>query len=375
MASSLSLRETVGDVTECPICTETMVDPRVLPCIHTFCFKCLDQLWKDKSPGVKIPCPLCRTEVTIPVEGVSGCPKNFFVEKLVEAQKISETGRTPVNCDICLEHNGIVSVSEKFCMECQQHMCEGCSKFHSSWKITSTHHVIPTGSKLSVAKELINFPKAHCQSHTEEEIKIYCMECKAAVCTICFITQHNGHKCSDIQQVAEGLKEQIKTNIKDTQQILAKVEIESDKLEGLSRNFHLNIKDTEAEIVETGKKMKQRITELVQALLQELDDERAKRVKELNVCKEELLVRKLSLDSFIKYSEKILEKAVPADVASVSRDLSFRFESLKNNKIARLRESLEVTFIPNDSQQWMHGNDKSFIGKIRFCGSVIGKLF
>ena len=373
MTSALSLGETVGDVTECPICTETMVDPRVLPCIHTFCFKCLDELWKDKSPGVKIPCPLCRTEVTIPVGGVSGCPKNFFVEKLVEAQKISETDRTPVNCDICLGHNGIVSVSEKFCVECQQHMCEGCSKFHSSWKITSTHHVIPTESKLTGAEELINFPKARCQSHKEEEIKIYCTECKTAVCTICFITQHNGHKCSDIQQVAEDLKKQIKTNIKDTRKILAEVEIESDKLEGLSRTFLLSIKETETKIVEAGEKMKQRINELVQALLQELDDERTKRVKELDVCKEELLVQKLSLDSFIKYSEKILEKAVPADVASVSKDLSFRFESLKNSKISRLRESLEVTFSPNDPRQWVH--DKSFIGKIRLCGSVTGKLF
>ena len=314
-------------------------------------------------------------EVTISVEGVSGCPKNFFVEKLVDAQKISETGRTPVNCDICLGNNGIVSVSEKFCVECQQHMCERCSKFHSSWKITSTHHVIPTGSKLTGAEGLINFPEARCQPHNGKEIEIYCIECKTAVCTICFITQHNGHKCSDIQQVAEDLKERIKTNIEDTRKILAGVKIESDKLERLSRNFHLKIKETETKIVDTGEKMKERINELVQALLQELDGERTKRVKELDVCKEELLVQKLSLDSFIKYSEKILEKAVPADVASVAKDLSSRFESLKSSKIERLGESLEVAFIPNDSQQWMHGNDKRFIGKIGLCGSVFGKLY
>ena len=86
MACSKRLQDTVGDVTECPICTETMVDPRVLPCVHTFCFKCLDQFWKDKQPGVKVACPLCRTDFAIPVEGAFVLPKNFFVEKLVEAQ-------------------------------------------------------------------------------------------------------------------------------------------------------------------------------------------------------------------------------------------------------------------------------------------------
>ena len=35
------LHEIVGDVTECPICAEVIVDSKVLPCIHTFCLKCL----------------------------------------------------------------------------------------------------------------------------------------------------------------------------------------------------------------------------------------------------------------------------------------------------------------------------------------------
>ena len=194
MATSRSLQETVGDVTECPICTESMVDPRQLPCIHTFCLKCLDQLWKDKQPGVRVPCPLCRTEVVIPVEGVSSLPKNFFIEKLVEAQKVSETEHAVVRCDICLKHEApdiSASVSEIFCTECEQHMCKMCLKWHSLMNTTSKHHVIPTGSKLIVAERWLYFPEARCHSHKGKEIDIYCMECKAAVCTICFITQRS----------------------------------------------------------------------------------------------------------------------------------------------------------------------------------------
>ena len=48
MASSKLLNEFVGDVTECPICTEVIKDSKVLPCIHTFYLKCLEQYWKDK---------------------------------------------------------------------------------------------------------------------------------------------------------------------------------------------------------------------------------------------------------------------------------------------------------------------------------------
>ena len=170
MECSKRLQVAVGDVTECSICTETMVDPRVLPCIHTFCFKCLDQLWKE--PGVKVPCPLCRTEVVIPVEGVSGLPKNFFVEKLVEAQKMTETENELAMCDICSTEEGtenIESISEKFCVECQQNLCNRCLKVHSSMKATKTHQVIPTGGRSTTTMELIRFPEPNCVSHKRSE--------------------------------------------------------------------------------------------------------------------------------------------------------------------------------------------------------------
>ena len=44
---------------------------------------------KDKQPGDDMPCPLCRKEFTIPADGLSGIPKNFIMEKLVSARKLS----------------------------------------------------------------------------------------------------------------------------------------------------------------------------------------------------------------------------------------------------------------------------------------------
>ena len=220
MASSNILRETVGDVTECPICTETMVDSRVLPCIHTFCFKCLDQLWKYKQPGVKVPCPMCRTEFVIPVEGISSLSKNFFVEKLVGAQTLSKSENVAVMCDICLaneEEETCESVSEKFCIECQQHMCKRCLKFHSSMNSSKTHQVIPTGSKSTAT--MAQYLEINCTLHKGKRIEIYCLECEVAVCTICFVTKHNRHECSDVQSVADGLKKRIKSNIEETRGI------------------------------------------------------------------------------------------------------------------------------------------------------------
>ena len=378
MASSKLLRETVGDVTECPICTETMVDPRVLPCIHTFCFKCLDQLWKGKQPGVKVPCPLCRTEVVIPVEGVSSLQKNFFVEKLLGAQKLSKSKNVPVMCDICSANEDNVtseSVSEKFCVECQQHICKRCLKFHSSMSATKTHQVIPIGSKSTTT--MAEYQETSCALHKMEKIKIYCLECKVAVCTVCFITKHNRHECSDVQSVVEDLKKRIKSDIQETRGIVAETDNESKTLNKLMEKFGVRVREVQSKIIDSGEKIKHLVDQNVQALLEELEDERSKKVKEFEIVKEELLIQKLSLESFMKYSEQILENAIPAEVASVAKDLSVRFESLKRVKISHIGNSLEMAFIPHDSQLLPLGdrNSRNILGKIEVTGKIVGECY
>ena len=114
------------------------------------------------------------------------------------------------------------------------------------------------------------------------------------------------------------------------------------------KEFDDSVKKAQSEIIETGEKMKQLVDQHVQALLEELEDERTRKVKKFETVKEELLIQKLSLESFMKYSEQILENAIPAEVASFAKDLSVRFESLKSFKIAHVGYSLEMAFIPHD---------------------------
>ena len=89
MARESSAEKELHAMTECSICTEVFTDPRVLPCIHTFCLKCLLNYGKDKQPGDSMPCPMCSKELTIPDDGLSGTLKNFFMEKLLHVRELS----------------------------------------------------------------------------------------------------------------------------------------------------------------------------------------------------------------------------------------------------------------------------------------------
>ena len=101
------LTEEVDDITRCCICTEFYTNPKVLPCVHTFCLKCLKTYTEDKDPGDNEVCPLCRQVFTIPDGGIALLPNNFLVDKLIEVKKLTSECISEQNlmCEICAESN------------------------------------------------------------------------------------------------------------------------------------------------------------------------------------------------------------------------------------------------------------------------------
>jgi hypothetical protein len=179
MASqSISFKE-LRDITECPICTEVYTDPRVLPCIHTFCLKCIEGWGKDKQPGDKVACPLCRKEFEVPDGKLTALPKNFFVHKLLETKKISgASARKDTPCDVCSSDEatdvGVAAVkaAAMYCFDCQQNLCQQCCNCHTKLKSSSSHKTIELGSQLQSESILLDFPPSNCNKHPAKLVEI-----------------------------------------------------------------------------------------------------------------------------------------------------------------------------------------------------------
>ncbi|XP_071490009.1 uncharacterized protein [Diadema antillarum] len=63
----------------CPVCFEDYDTPKALPCLHTFCLKCL-QRWSAEG---SITCPFCNLVHDLPPDGVAGFPTNYALSKVV----------------------------------------------------------------------------------------------------------------------------------------------------------------------------------------------------------------------------------------------------------------------------------------------------
>jgi len=69
--------------------------------------------------------------------------------------------------------------------------------------------LIKLGEEVDVETLSNKLPSSKCSKHTGDQLRIYCLKCKAAICMICYIESHNSHKCSDVGKVAEEFRTQM----------------------------------------------------------------------------------------------------------------------------------------------------------------------
>ena len=63
----------------CSICLDTFKDPRVLPCVHSFCYGCLEGWINNSESSQTMTCPLCRDVSPIPPGGLNKIKDNNFI--------------------------------------------------------------------------------------------------------------------------------------------------------------------------------------------------------------------------------------------------------------------------------------------------------
>ena len=61
---SLSLQK-LDEELKCPVCREHFEEPKVLPCLHYYCKKCVATLIGDVPTGQPIHCPECRRAMQV----------------------------------------------------------------------------------------------------------------------------------------------------------------------------------------------------------------------------------------------------------------------------------------------------------------------
>lgn len=185
---------------ECPVCHEDFAEPKMLPCTHLACRRCvLSLLKKGDDPG---GCPLCRVPIlssSQPAAGqgdlddlVDDLPTDLATVALVESHKILRSVHV---CRVC--ENGVVATS--FCLQCDVKLCKTCSKGHNKLPALK-NHVIEEISKLT-PQRLATFYLSACKSHDDRPAELYCSSHHELICMLCASTSHRS--CPEVKAIAE----------------------------------------------------------------------------------------------------------------------------------------------------------------------------
>ena len=81
----------MADLTECPVCFDEYKDPKLLPCNHTLCLKCLESLQSKKQEGQRgwyLKCPICNTKHEVPERGVTSFMENQHAIELISKNQV-----------------------------------------------------------------------------------------------------------------------------------------------------------------------------------------------------------------------------------------------------------------------------------------------
>ena len=113
----------------CAVCLSVFKDPKLLPCFHTFCAPCIQDV-ADRHRGSYFPCPACREPTSLPPGGATALKSNFYLRK--EELDGARKG------ELCLAHEG--KEKELFCVDCDKAICVKCiANEHVKHDIVDSH--------------------------------------------------------------------------------------------------------------------------------------------------------------------------------------------------------------------------------------------
>ncbi|XP_033987355.1 transcription intermediary factor 1-alpha isoform X6 [Trematomus bernacchii] len=194
----LKQQGTFGLMDTCPICKLSFHnrEPKLLPCLHSFCKRCLPapfrsadprrdtqgQLDNNKSLGA-IRCPVCRQECW-----EMDMLDNFFVKDSAEmpSSTVEKSSQLCMSCDDNTEATG-------YCVECVEFLCVTCIEAHQRVKFTRDHTIRQKEEMSPEAVVMSTQKPVFCDVHKQEPLKLFCETCDRLTCRDCQLLKHKDH--------------------------------------------------------------------------------------------------------------------------------------------------------------------------------------
>ena len=244
----------VNTLLECSVCYHVFEDPRVLPCGHTFCFKCI-------SSATEQQCPACRAEWSHPLQ------KNFVLSNFIASLPSSMSECALSSGDDIHDH------VEYLCMSCtpREPLCEKCAYGHI--KFTSNHMVrkIKEIDQSDIERHKEG-EMLLCKKHIKQELTLYCNTCEVFGCNTCYVSSHNKHNYIGIEEMNEQITTKYIEMIVKLQNKIREQDKEIKRFRSIEKNFNDKKETFEEDINVFMAEIKRKFQEEFDKIINEVDE-------------------------------------------------------------------------------------------------------
>ncbi|KAK0133515.1 Tripartite motif-containing protein 3 [Merluccius polli] len=263
----------------CSICLDRYHNPKVLPCLHTFCESCLQNYIPPES--LTLSCPVCRQTSILPEKGVSALQNNFFITNLMEVLQ-----RDP---------------------ECSRQ--EACS-------------VLESVSAAAAGTPLC------CPNHEGKVMEFYCESCETAMCLDCTEGEHREHVTVPLRDVLEQHKAALQGQLDAIRGRLPQLTAAIELVTEISRQLTEGKNQAVAGISSTFDELERALHQRKNALITDLENICSSKQKVLQAQLTSLLQGAEHIQSSCGFTEQALSHGSSTEVLLVQKQMSERVAAL-----------------------------------------------
>ncbi|XP_014767947.1 tripartite motif-containing protein 2 isoform X2 [Octopus bimaculoides] len=314
----------------CGICLDRYQNPKVLPCLHTFCEHCLISYIPPES--LSLTCPICRQQSILPVEGVSAMQTNFFITNLMDV-----LGQTNV-CTACVDNTKATCK----CTNCDNFLCQRCSESSCGGQAsrdqgsetpnemaTSVHNIIRL-SELALTEDKEN--RLVCPSHEGRSLQFYCCACETAACEECTAV-HVGHKTIPLQDAIKEHKAGLQRLISGARAQIPGIQKSVKEVEEVSEKLNHKLREAEDEIVSAFDVLDKLIVQQKTTLLKELSEVHTSKQMVLSKQKETLESTLSRISNCCEVTEEALTHGKETAILVVKKEVTEKLQELGSMSI------------------------------------------
>ena len=353
-ATAKEALEKLKNKLECTICLTDYTDPKLLPCFHVFCKKCLEPLVIQDHDGLSLQCPICRHSTKLPPKGVAALQSDFHVEHMFEIRDAFEKAKQPqkTRCEKCEDDN-----TTGFCRDCGEFICDACTTVHRKWKQFKSHEIISLEEVQTEATNLVRPKKqvSYCPRHPESILKIFCETCSELICIDCTIGLHPRpeHCYNLVSDIFPKHKEEIVASLQPVKQQLSTVTKALHTFEERVREIEEQKTITEAAVHKEINLLQQLLEQRRAELISKLDHLTQLKLKTLTTQRDQVELVQVKLSSCLDYVDGGLKTGTEGEVLAMKTPVLKRIKQITADfKPATLQpeEEADLELIANNKQ-------------------------